>query len=121
MSEGKGWIGVDLDGTLAIYDGWIDNGSIGQPVPEMVRKVKAWLEEGKHVKIFTARITHPEKGDGQWFIINQWVIEHIGRPLDITATKDMHMIELWDDRCIQVVANTGMSFHEHFISKQVKT
>jgi hypothetical protein len=31
-----GWIGVDLDGTLAIYGGWTGPRSIGEPVPKML-------------------------------------------------------------------------------------
>jgi hypothetical protein len=27
--------------------------------------------------------------------------------LEVTNVKDLHMVELWDDRCVQVVSNTG--------------
>ena len=54
MSEG--WIGVDLDGTLAEYLGWQGMGHIGEPIAPMVERVKAWLAEGKDVRIFTARV-----------------------------------------------------------------
>lgn len=40
----SGWIGVDLDGTLAEYHGW-GNGEIGDPVPAMLERVKKWLAE----------------------------------------------------------------------------
>ena len=30
-----------------------------------------------------------------------------GQVLPVTNVKDLAMAELWDDRCIQVVANTG--------------
>lgn len=33
-----GWIAVDLDGTLAEYDGWKGSAHIGNPVPKMVEK-----------------------------------------------------------------------------------
>lgn len=39
----SGWIGVDLDGTLALYKGW-SGGTIGEPVPLMAARVKDWLE-----------------------------------------------------------------------------
>lgn len=58
MAHGSGWIGVDLDGTLAEYSHW--------------------------------------KGE-----------THIGRVLPITNIKDYQMIELWDDRAVQVIPNTG--------------
>lgn len=34
-----GWIGVDLDATLAHYDRWT-GGAIGEPIPTMVARVK---------------------------------------------------------------------------------
>ena len=45
-----GWIGVDLDGTLSTHDGWGD-GSIGEPVPAMVQRVREWLAEGREVRM----------------------------------------------------------------------
>lgn len=51
-----GYIGVDLDGTLAEYHGWGDD-SIGAPVPKMLARVKKWLAEGQEVRIVTARVS----------------------------------------------------------------
>ena len=39
----NGWIGVDLDGTLAHSDEGCGPDQIGVPVPEMVDKVKQWI------------------------------------------------------------------------------
>lgn len=50
------WIGVDLDGTLAYYDGWKGEHHIGDPIPEMLDRVKGWLEQGYEVRIVTARV-----------------------------------------------------------------
>ena len=56
MSGEKPWVGVDLDGTLAVYDHWRGEDHIGDPVPVMVERVKAILKAGKYdVLIFTAR------------------------------------------------------------------
>jgi hypothetical protein len=109
-----GWIGVDLDGTLALYGGWKGPGTIGDPIPLMVERVKKWLAAEKTVKIFTARM----HGHGMALIgggvedvktpIEQWCLKHIGQVLPITNAKDFGMIELWDDRCIQVEVNTGI-------------
>jgi hypothetical protein len=104
-----GWIGVDLDGTLAHYDGWHGETHIGPPVPAMLEKVKDWINQGKLVKIFTARACNPESVA----IIQAWCEEHIGVILEVTATKDFGMIELWDDRCVQVIPNEGISLQEH--------
>jgi hypothetical protein len=52
----NGWVGVDIDGTLAEWHGWHDDGGIDKPVPAMVEHVKGWLGEGVDVRIFTARV-----------------------------------------------------------------
>ena len=38
---------------------------------------------------------------------NRGLEKHDLPQLEITNAKDMDMIELWDDRCVQVIANTG--------------
>lgn len=109
----QGWIGVDLDGTLAEYHGWKGAEHVGEPIPVMVERVKAWLAAGQEVRIFTARISHDckqrrmlEAAIAQQAIM-KWCQEHIGQALPVTCMKDFRMIELWDDRAIQVVKNTG--------------
>jgi len=103
----RGWIAVDLDGTLAYYDDWIGPTHIGEPVPVMLERVKQWLEEGKDVRIFTARVAHPTDGPQARTAIYDWCVQHLGVQLPVTNIKDMGMIEHWDDRCVQVVKNTG--------------
>jgi hypothetical protein len=98
-----GWIGVDLDGTLAEYSGFKGAGVIGAPVPRMLRRVVRWLELGVDVRIFTARAGDEEAERA----IRAWCEAHLGKPLPVTATKNYQMIELWDDRAVQVVPNTG--------------
>lgn len=104
--DNKGWIGVDLDGTLAHHEEFSGLDTIGAPIPLMVRRVKRWLVEGRDVRIFTARISGPG-----WYEallpIQAWCEEHIGQRLPVTCSKDFAMIELWDDRVVQVEANTG--------------
>lgn len=99
----KGWIGVDLDGTLACYDGWYGPAHIGEPIPAMMKRVKNWLEEGVEVRIFTARASVPAYIP----FVRQW-LEKQGLPaLEVTNIKDFTMICLWDDRCVQVETNSG--------------
>lgn len=102
------WYGIDLDGTLAFYDKWEGNEHIGEPVPEMVKKVKALLDQGKNAKIMTARVS-PENGDVTKIreLIQQWCKEHLGKILPVTHEKDHKMIVLYDDRVIRVEKNTG--------------
>jgi hypothetical protein len=105
----KGWIGVDLDGTLAHYDGWMGASHVGAPVPRMLARVKRWLEQGREVRIFTARVGPQPNGEDleARVAIDAWCLEHLGRTLEVTAIKDYGMLQLWDDRCVQVIPNTG--------------
>lgn len=106
MSTNTGWIGVDLDGTLAEYHGWVGKHHIGAPIEPMVRRVKAWLMDGQDVRIFTARVH--DKDVSVLRPIQKWCIEHIGVALPVTNAKDFQMIELWDDRAVEVATNTGI-------------
>ncbi len=101
-----GWIGVDLDGTLAEYHGWMGIDHIGDPIPAMLERVKTWIDNGVTVKIFTARV-HNNDEQGAKSYIEKWCEDHIGKVLQVTCEKDFGMIELWDDRCIQVECNTA--------------
>jgi hypothetical protein len=113
-----GWIGVDVDGTLSEYNGWVAGDHCGPPVPAMLARVKAWLEEGKDVRIFTARIAHDgspkrlQDAELARTAIVEWCKLYVGCELPITNMKDYGMIELWDDRCVQVRPNTGVSLEE---------
>jgi hypothetical protein len=107
------WIAVDLDGTLAEHPSteFVPT-IIGPPIPAMVDRVKAWLARGIEVRVFTARVA--SSGDPVWGdvaaiteAIQAWCVEHIGVALPVTATKDYQMWELWDDRAVQVLTNTG--------------
>jgi hypothetical protein len=109
MSENT-WIGVDLDRTLAFYDEWRGAGHIGAPIQKTVDRVKAKLAEGIEVRIFTARVSPvhpPHEVAAARLGIENWCRIHIGRALPITHEKDMHMWELWDDRAVQYIPNTG--------------
>jgi hypothetical protein len=115
--EDRGWIGVDLDGTLAEYHGWPADGGIGPPIPEMLNRVKQWVHRMIHhediaVRIMTARVCpvgrqSPDECADQERKIRAWCLEHIGVELPVTYSKDFQMITLYDDRCIQVEHNTG--------------
>lgn len=121
MSKSAGWIGVDLDGTLARYDGWQGEDHIGEPIPPMLERVKNWVASGVDVRIFTARVDGGEAaiamGDanGERFrdvarvrgYIEAWCLKHVGKVLPVTNKKDYGMIQLWDDRAVQVEPNTG--------------
>ena len=97
------WIGVDLDGTLAVHDNHSSLDTVGEPVPAMVDLVKKMINNGIRVKIFTARAGDSE----QLPIIRQWLKINGLPELEITNIKDYQMLRLYDDRAIQVEKNTG--------------
>lgn len=104
----KGWIGVDFDGTLAKTMDWHghNDGRVGEPIWPMVERVKQWLEDGVEVRILTARAgagADPKHLDA----IDKFCREVFDRTLPVTCSKDFNMIELWDDRAVQVEPNTG--------------
>lgn len=114
----KGWIGIDLDGTLAHYDGWKGVEHIGEPIPRMLERIAEWIEKGQPLRIVTARVYCGESGGdpvGDRYrdvqiarvTIEKWCLKHLGVIIPVTCCKDFGMIELWDDRCVRVIANTG--------------
>jgi hypothetical protein len=100
-NTGRGWIGVDLDHTLAEGTQHKDPGQIGDPIPLMVERVKRWLKDGKDVRIFTAR------DHKSYPAIRRWCFKHLGTTLRITNTKDRFMERMYDDRAVQVEPDTG--------------
>ena len=110
-----GWIGVDLDGTLAKYEEWEGCDHVGEPIWPMVRRVKEWIAAGLNVRILTARVSFPENNAKRQYeaatamiAIQQWCETYLGKCLPVTCRKDYAMIELWDDRAVQVERNTGI-------------
>lgn len=109
----RGWIGVDLDGTLAHYDKWRGEQHVGDPVPRMKALVEQWLLEGIEVRIFTARVAegegrHKEDVATITTIIQDWCERHGLPRLPVTNIKDFGMLALYDDRAASVQKNTGI-------------
>jgi hypothetical protein len=121
MGSNSGWIGFDLDGTLAEYHGFKGPDHIGEPIYPMIEILRGFLSQGKKVKIFTARVWYPratggnlletgrrlEEAEAARRAIEAWCLEHIGQVLEVTCVKDYSMWALYDDRAIQVQKNTG--------------
>ncbi len=119
----SGWIGVDLDGTLAKYNGWQGPLHIGEPIQPMLDRVKNWLLQGIEVRIVTARVSWIEDNNESLeqsfmcrYTIDKWCEQWLGKTLLITNEKDYGMLELWDDRCKQVVPNTGESVEQNYLN-----
>ena len=102
------WVGVDLDGTLAVWDDSSTLKRIGKPVPGMVEFVNRMVNNGIRVKIFTARAGDPR----QVAMVEKWLRLNGLPHLEITNVKDYGMQTLYDDRCIQVERNTGRIISE---------
>lgn len=95
----KPFVGIDFDKTLATHRQGQE--SLGRPIKPMVQRVKKMLDEGKRVKIFTARpkAKHPA--------IKAWTREHLGKALDVTSKKQHNMTRFYDDRAVHVKPNKG--------------
>ena len=109
-SNEEEWVGFDLDGTLAKYDGWKGIDHIGDPVEPVVLMAKLlhWL--GKKIKILTARVA-PRGGendsDKARAYVEEWCQKNLGFTPEVTYVKDASMVALFDDRAVAVEPNTG--------------
>lgn len=106
----SGWIGVDLDGTAAFYDGWRGIEHIGAPIAPIITMIKAFRAAGTEVRWMTARCFHRDgsRDVNACEYLDAWSLEHVGEKLPITNTKDSAMIRLYDDRARQVLENEGL-------------
>src|SRR5687767_14001393 len=95
------WVGYDLDGTLARTDNpghFEPPYPIGEPVSEMLDRVKEFLAMGIDVRIFTARACE----ESNISIVQDWTEKHgLGR-LKVTNQKDYYLIRFYDDRAIPI-------------------
>jgi hypothetical protein len=97
----RGWVGIDLDGTLAVASENLDE--IGEPIPEMAERLLRFHRAGVQVKIFTARASTPK----QVPLIKAWLQRNQLPDIEITNIKDAAMARLYDDKAVQVIRNTG--------------
>lgn len=112
--EGEKWVGFDLDGTLAEYNGWKGKEHIGKPIKDMVLVAKQYHNQGKKVKIFTARVSDDaDRAEAEKYI-ESWCKKNLGFVPEITYKKDALMETCFDDRCMQVFPNTGTPVMEAF-------
>lgn len=104
-------IAVDLDATLAYGMVPYDPKRIGPPVLPMVLKVQRWLKQGKKVVILTARLNSkvhtPVQLKYTRRLIGAYTKRYVGQRLPSTAEKHPMMSQIYDDKAIQVIPNTG--------------
>ena len=101
-------IAVDLDGTLAYYDGWKGIEHIGPVIPEVANAMERAQKEGADVWIFTARVSDPNDSEQAGKYVRDWLIKNNFQFEGITAVKHKFFSEFWDDRAIQVIKNEGI-------------
>ena len=101
-------IAVDLDGTLAHYDGWKGIEHIGPVIPEVANAMERAQAEGAEVHLFTARVSDPEDAAEAHQVISKWAEANHFNFASITAVKHKFFTEFWDDRAIQVIKNEGI-------------
>jgi len=112
LAKQKPWIGVDYDGTMVTHPSFVDpNDHGGKVVPKMRDRVVRWCMQGRRVKIMTARAANTNPNREQDIApIRQHLKDNypeVCHNLEITAEKDYGMIELWDDRAIGIIRDTG--------------
>lgn len=108
---------VDFDGVLARLDDWKGPKFLGEPVPEMIRKIKEFLSKGDKVVIFTARLTRdkvynqisPKQAKK---LIQAYCLKHIGVKLPVTNKKGIFDVA-YDDKFRRIVQNTGLTEAEY--------
>lgn len=107
MPDKRGWIGIDFDGTLAVYIGGFE--ILGPPIPKMIQFVRDLLAKDWEIRIFTARVSYAneEKREIMRKLIEEWCLKHIGRKLQVTNEKDFNCVAIYDDKAHNVRKNTG--------------
>jgi len=96
---------IGLDGVLAYYERWGNEGDIGEPINDMKNKILKWINNGITIKIFTARAYKEESINHirKWLLLN-------GLPptLEITNIKGTDCDLILDNKAREVIHNTGM-------------
>ena len=115
-----GWIGIELDGTLAYSDVYspVAMSEIGAPVTDMVAHVKDLLSQDVDVRIFTSRGSEMDKlqramSDEQ---IYTWCLTHLGVTLPVTNVMDHMCLHITGARFFRNIRNSGLILQEIFVS-----
>lgn len=122
--KSKGWYGIDLDHTMALYDrSSMGMGDIGEPIKPMIDFVNFLLERGDEVRVFTARAYLPPEPSMRDYedhmaahvAIENFCMEQYGKRLTITCMKDPYCIRLFDDIAVGIERDTGRFLNEPHI------
>lgn len=121
------WDGIDFDGTLSYYEKWEGHTKFGPPIKEMCEFVKKEHDNGRNIKIFTARVSEVSLGgfprEDVVMAIQDWCENHIGFRPEVTCEKDRWLNKIYDDRAVSVIKNKGIMLNpqdenlEEFLSR----
>jgi len=89
---------VDLDGTIAQYDGWAGEDSIGDPFPGAIEFLLALKQRGFNIVIFSARAGTELGINAIW----KWLQVHGLQQMveEVTNVKQYRFSVMIDDRAI---------------------
>ena len=116
-------IALDFDKTLFHHESSWGISKIGEPIDEMVERVKHWVNLGHRITIFTARMCpvgprgedrsdQPEEQKRQI----QDALESIGLPrFDVTCMKLSSFTHFIDDKGYHVKRNTGELWADKYL------
>lgn len=92
-------IAIDLDGTIAEYKGFKGSHVIGNPFPYTKEWLKALVNQGHNLSLFTARAVDNENIE----ILEDWLIKHeLKEYFDYITNKKEYFFDLFiDDRAIR--------------------
>jgi hypothetical protein len=120
-SKRAGWVGFDLDKTIAVDDGdWKGPHHIGEPIWPMIVLMKRLIAEGTEVRIFTARVSGKysmtpavrRQAESIERSIKVWALDVVGCDIVVTCVKDWDMLYFYDDKARQVVENKGVTVQQ---------
>lgn len=102
------YIGIDFDATLAHRKSGDSNRVLGEPIPQMLERVKSYVNNNIRVKIFTARAAHTGKAlVSQLYLLRNWMHKYGLPELEISNVKCDKLRLLIDDKACRCEKNTG--------------
>jgi len=114
---------IDLDATLAEYNGWKGVENIGQPLAGSVEFVNELAEKGYRIIIYTARLSpasNPRHGEQQIALkyITDWLDKHNFRWHDIyVGLGKPQAIAYVDDRAVSCRPQEDSNAYQHALTQ----
>ena len=101
---------MDMDATLAVYDRSLGPLEFGPPIPAMAARVKQWLEDGREVRIVTARVAQTACVDSE---IDHVISHHARYGRELTRYEAAAEILEWNRLIPQIKKAIGDWTLEH--------